>query len=153
MEDSLLNGINETGLSHKHRVKVLRKPGATSERILDEIDDVIKSKPEHLVIHVGTNDLTNGIDLLNNANKIHKKINEKLPKTYIAFSSIINKKDRKGIDKRLTETNQRLKNYCRISIILKMQTSKRLFRCEKAPPKSKSNSCCAKILLKYLNIV
>ena len=36
-----------------------------------------------------------------------------LPQAYIAFSSIINRKDHKGINKRLTETNQRLKNYCR----------------------------------------
>ena len=95
--DSLLNGINEQRLSHKYRVKVFNKPGATSERILEEIDDVI---PEHLVIHVGTNDLTNGINLLNNAKKIVKKINEKLPKTCITLSSIINRKDRKGIDKK-----------------------------------------------------
>ena len=93
----MLNGINEQRLSHKHRVKVFNKPGATSERILEEIDDV---KPEHLVIHVGTNDLTNGINLLNNAKKIVKKINEKLPKTCITLSSIINRKDRKGIDKK-----------------------------------------------------
>ena len=78
----MLNGVKEKGLSHKHRVKVVNKPEATSERILDEIDDVIKSKPEHLVIHVGTNDLTNRINLLNNAEKIVKKINEKLQKTY-----------------------------------------------------------------------
>ena len=125
---SLLNGINEKGLSHKHRVKVFNKPGATSERILEEIDDIIKSKPEHLVIHVGTNDLINGVNLLNNAKKIVKKINEKFSKTCIAFSSIINRKDRKGIDKKLTETNQRLKNYCRkrISIISKMQTSMKI---------------------------
>ena len=78
----MLNGVKEKGLSHKHRVLVVNKPEVTSERILDEIDDVIKSKTEHLVIHVGTNDLTNGINLLNNAKKIVKKINEKLQKTY-----------------------------------------------------------------------
>ena len=111
--DSLLNGISEKGLSHKHIVKVVNKPGATSEGILDKIHDVIKPKPEHLLIHVGTNDLTNDINLLNNAKKIVKKIHEKLPKTCIAFSSIINRKDQKGIDKKLTETNQRLRNYCR----------------------------------------
>ena len=46
------------------------------EKVLDEIDDVIKSKPEHLVIHVGTNNLTKRINLLNNAKKIFKKIKE-----------------------------------------------------------------------------
>ena len=38
--DSLLNSINEKGLSHKHRKKVANQPGATSERILNKIDDV-----------------------------------------------------------------------------------------------------------------
>lgn len=47
--DSLSNGIIEKVLSHKHSVTVVNKPGATNERSLDEVDDVIKSKPEHLV--------------------------------------------------------------------------------------------------------
>ena len=42
-----------------------------------------------------------------------KKIKKKLPKTSMAFSSIINRKDRKDIDNKNAETNQRLKNYCR----------------------------------------
>ena len=68
---------------------------------MDQIDDKIKSKSERLVIHVGMNELTKGLNLLNNAKKMVKKINEKLPKTYIAFSNIINTKDRKDIDKKL----------------------------------------------------
>ena len=97
------------GLSHKHRVKFVNKPGATSERILDVIiDGIIMAKSEYLVIHVCTNDVTKGIDLLNNAKKIVKKVNKKLPKTCIAFSSIINRKDKK-----VGETNQRLEKYCR----------------------------------------
>ena len=116
--------MNEKGLSHKHRVKAVSKPGATSERTYEEIDDVITSKPEHLVIHVGTNDLTNGINLLNNAKEIVKKVNEKLPKTCIAFSSIISRKDREDIDKKLTETKTIADK--RISNILKMQTSTRI---------------------------
>ena len=104
----MLNSINEKGLSHKHRVKVVNKPGATSERILEESGGAIKSKPEHLVIHVGTNDLTNGINLLNNPKKIVKKINEKLPKTCIAFSRIINRKDIKGIYKKLIKDQSKI---------------------------------------------
>ena len=68
---------------------------------MDQIDDKIKSKSERLGIHAETNDLTKGINLLNNPKKMVKKINEKLPKTCIAFSNIINKKDRKDIDKKL----------------------------------------------------
>ena len=149
MGDSLLNGINEKGLSHKHRVKVVNKPGATSEKILDEIDDLIKSKPEHLVIHVGTNDLTNGINLTNNANEIVKKINENLPQTCVVFSSKINKKDRKGIDKNLT--NQRLKNYCRqkdINYIENTNTNEDCLGVKKLHLNRKGNSCFAKSFLK-----
>ena len=35
--DSLLNGINEKGLSKKHSVKVNTIPGGTSEAILDDL--------------------------------------------------------------------------------------------------------------------
>ena len=81
----MLNDINEKGLSHKHRVKVVNNPGATSERILDQTDDAIKSKPEHLVIHIGTKDLTNGISLLNNAKKIVKKITKSHQRHVLPF--------------------------------------------------------------------
>ena len=68
---------------------------------MDEIDDVIKSKPEHLVIHEGMNDLANGINLLNNVKKIVKKISKKLSKICTAFSSIIKRKNGKILTKNL----------------------------------------------------
>ena len=81
LRDSLLNGINEKGLSKKHNVKIVNKPGATSERLLlENLDNLIKYQPENVIIHAGTNDLTNGINLLNNANKIVKKLTTTLPK-------------------------------------------------------------------------
>ena len=61
------------------------------------------------------NDLTNGINLFNNAQKIVKQINKKLLETCLAFSSIINRKDRKDIDKKVGNTNQRL-NYIEIKL-------------------------------------
>ena len=152
----MLNGSNEKGLSHKHRVKVFDKPGVISQRILNEADDVIKSKSEYLVTHVGTNDLTNGINLLNNAKKIVKKISEKLPNTCIAFSNIINKKDLKGIYKKLAETNQRLKNYCRqmdISYVESANINEDYLDVNKFHLNCKGNSCFSKKFLKYINSV
>ena len=35
--DSLLNSANEKGLSKRHNVKIVKKPAATSERLLLEI--------------------------------------------------------------------------------------------------------------------
>ena len=72
--DSMLNGLHEKGLSMNHNVKVKNYPGGTSETILDNIDDIVKNKPDYLIIHAGTNDLTNGINLLNQAKKIVKQV-------------------------------------------------------------------------------
>ena len=43
--DSMLNGVNQKGLSKSYNVKVKNYPGATSEDILDKIDDLLKVKP------------------------------------------------------------------------------------------------------------
>ena len=52
---------------------------------------------------VGKNDLTNGINMLNNAKKIVKELTTKLPKVKIAFSGLITRKDKKNLDKNVTE--------------------------------------------------
>ena len=69
----MLNGVNEKGLSKSHNVKVKNYPGATSENILDKIDDLLKVKPDCLLVYVETNDLTNNVDLLNLVKKWSKK--------------------------------------------------------------------------------
>ena len=41
--DSLLNGINEKGLSKRHNVKIVNKPGASKQRtLLEELQSVTK---------------------------------------------------------------------------------------------------------------
>ena len=159
MGDSLLNGINEKGLSRRHKLRsLINLEQSGKEFWMKLIDDVnlFKSTPEHLVIHVRTNDLTNGINLLNNGKKIVKKINENLPKTCITFSSIINRKDRKDIDKKLTDTNQRFKSYCRqknINYIENANIDENCLGVKKLHVSRKGNSCFGKNLLKYLSNV
>ena len=65
----MLNGVDEKGSSKSHNAKTKNHPGATSEDILDEIDDLLKVKPDCLLVHVGTNDLTNNVNLLNSVRK------------------------------------------------------------------------------------
>ena len=62
----MLNNINNCGLSKSSVVKVKNLLGATSKDILHESKAQSNEKPDSLIIHVGTNDLTNGVDLLNN---------------------------------------------------------------------------------------
>ena len=68
--------MNEKGLSKSHNVKVKSYPGATSDDILDRIDDLLKVKPDCLLVHVGTNDLTNNVNLQNSVKKNGQKSEE-----------------------------------------------------------------------------
>ena len=68
----MVNNINERGLSKSNKVLVKKFPGTTSEKILEEMNEIIKEKPDSIIIHVETNDLSKNINLLNSAKK--KKI-------------------------------------------------------------------------------
>ena len=94
------------------------------------------------------------INLLTNVKKIFNKISKELPSTSIAFSSTINRKDKANIQKTLTDTNARLKNFCKqkgISFIdntgiKEFDLDKRNLHLNK-----KGNSAFAKNLLHHMN--
>ena len=65
----MVNGISEKGLSVNHNVKTLNFLGGISEKILDKLDVIIKEKPDDLVVHVGTNNITINVNLLTNVKK------------------------------------------------------------------------------------
>ena len=75
---SMLNNIKNCGASKSEKIKVLNFPGATSNEIVRQIDDILNQKPESLIVHVGTNDLTNEINLLNNIKKNCHQNNTKI---------------------------------------------------------------------------
>ena len=98
--DSILNEIQEKGMSKNYRVKVNNFPGGTSATILENIDQLVKSKPDCQIVHAGTNNLANGTNLLNQTKKIIKQVKKVSQNTKIVFSSIIIRKDRKISTKR-----------------------------------------------------
>ena len=67
--DSTVNNINERGLLKSNKVLVKNFQGVTSEKILEKMDEIIKEKTDSIIIHAGTNDLSNNINLLNSAKK------------------------------------------------------------------------------------
>ena len=79
--DSLLNGIHEKGLPRNHGIKVNNIPGGTSDTTLDKLDDLLKNKPNGLVVHAGTNDIIEGKNLLNNAKKVLNQVKKLSPNT------------------------------------------------------------------------
>ena len=75
--DSMLNNVNSRGLSKSKNVEVINFPGATSTDIVENIDEILENQqPKSLIAHVGTNDLTNDVNLLHNVKK-NSKQNEK----------------------------------------------------------------------------
>ena len=70
----MVNGISEKGLSVNHKVKIVNFPRGTSEKILEKLDDIIKEKPGDLIVHAGSNDITNNVNLPTNVKKIFSKI-------------------------------------------------------------------------------
>ena len=110
--DSMLNGINESGLSKYQNVKIQNFPGGTIETILDKVETLVAEKPDCIIIHAETNDIMNGINSLNSVKKIVKKVKQTSPNTKVAFSSLITRQDNKDLDKKVQDVNNRLKNYC-----------------------------------------
>ena len=72
--ESLLNGINEKGLSKDTHVKVKKFPGETTETIFEEAEQLVKNNLHTLTDHAETNDLTKGKSLLNNVKKDIKSV-------------------------------------------------------------------------------
>ena len=62
--------------------------GGTTEKITNQLDDLIKGKPEDLIVHVGTNDIANKVNIFNNVKKIFRKVSKDSSLTQLAFSSI-----------------------------------------------------------------
>ena len=71
--DSLLNGISENGLQSKHNVNSRPHSGASSEDIVDFIKPYLRKKPDAIILHRGTNNLTKGVD------KIKRSYRERRP--------------------------------------------------------------------------
>ena len=149
--DSMLNNIKSRGLCKSKKVDVLNFSGATSEDILTKID-VLDEKPASLIVHVGTNDLTNEINLLSNAKKIVNKIKKKSPNTVVTFSNIIVRKDKRNLEKARADTNSRLKNFCpqkNINLIPNDNVKEHL-GVKKLHLNRKGNSVFAKNLLNFI---
>ena len=101
----MLNNINSRGLSRSKNVSVSNFPGATGEDILAEVEDTLKTHPDTLIVHAGTNDLTKNINTLISVKKLCEKAKRISPDR-------IYRKDRRNTDKQSIDTNARLKNFC-----------------------------------------
>ena len=127
--------------------------GGLGEKIVEELDALVADKPDCLIVHAGTNDITNGINSLNCAKKIIKKVKQISPNTKVVFSSLITRKDQKDLDKKVVEVNSRLKNFCaqkNIDFIDNMNIKEKHLGNKKLHLNKRENTVLANNLLKYL---
>ena len=111
--DSMLNGFEERGLCKNHHVKVKKHPGATSTDIIDHVKPVLRKKPDKIIIHAGTNDITTKINLLKNVKTLAKMVKEESPTTKLVFSGSVKKFDIERGEELVEDVNNRLMNYCK----------------------------------------
>jgi len=156
--DSMLNNIDEIRLnsnrSRKYNIKIRNHPGATSIDILDHLKPVIRKKPDVIIIHAGTNDITADINYLKNVKVAVKMIKTESPETKICFSSIIRRFDIKRGKEKVDEINKKLKNYCQqqeIDIIYNENITEDLLGRKKLHPNIRGKSVLVKNLISYLD--
>ena len=111
--DFIVKHLTGPGISKKNNINIKTNPGATTEDITDYIKPSIRKKPDFLLVHSGTNDLTNGINTMTKIRKLlprsRKWIMER--KIKLGFSSIICREDDDETDE-ITAVNDRLQKYC-----------------------------------------
>ena len=110
--DSMLNGIDSNGVSSKkHQVTVRNFPGATSKDMIDYIKPLTQKKPDVMIIHIGTNDLTKNIEnKRSNLKKIVENIKENSPSTDISLSNICLREDDLTLDKKRKALNDQMES-------------------------------------------
>ena len=110
-------------------------------------------KPDCLLVHIGTNYLTNNVNLLNSVKKMVNKSKNSSPNTKLVFSSVILRKGKKDISKKVGETNQGLKNYCKrknINFVDNSNIIEEHLGSKKLHLNKRGNSILAKNILKFL---
>ena len=85
--DSIIHGLNEKKLK-KYSAKVRSFPGATIDDFYDYLKPLLKKKPSHIILHIGTNDAIKKFpgQIKNEINNLSTYIKEILPDVNTTFS-------------------------------------------------------------------
>lgn len=94
--DSIVNGLENNGLSDKnHSTNVKSFSGATSIDMIDFIKPIATKKPDAIVLHIGTNDISKSIiNTGENIQRIIDHIKETSPVTEVLLSNICHRGDK-----------------------------------------------------------
>ena len=96
----MIEYMNGWGISRSSSVKIRSHPSATTEDIIDYIRPTAQKTPKMMVIHSGTNDITNKVNTLEKIRKVINAIkeNESNDNIEIVLSSVIHQDLEDGIN-------------------------------------------------------
>ena len=106
--DSMIKHLTGHRISEKNHIKIKTNPGATTEDVIDYIKPSVGKKPDFLLVHSGTNDLTNGINTMTKIRKVVATVEEmdNERKIKLSFSSIISQEDVDKTDEIIAVNNR-----------------------------------------------
>ena len=100
--------------SKEFQTTVRSFPGATSEDLKDYIKPLIKKKPDTMILHVGTNDLTKNINnTIENLSCITSEIKRISPETNVVFSNLCLREDKPGLSSKVKNLNMSIDRFCK----------------------------------------
>ena len=153
--DSLLHCIQENDLNKQHDVQIKQHGGASTEDIKDHIKPVLRKKPNLIIVHAGTNDLTNDrVNTIDNWNEIIKSAKRESPDTEIVFSTLTIRKDRVGMPKRVKAVNNKIREFCEknnVEVILNANVDENCLSARKLHLNQRGNSVLARNFLNFIN--
>ena len=152
--DSMINGINANGFRKDLNVKIKPFGGATSADLIDHIKPTLRKKPKNIILHVGTNDLTNNIDTIPNLKSIIKLARTESPNSTVAISNVVIRTDKKNMIEKVNELNKKIDELCRkesIEVINNSNLKDTHLSKRKLHLNQKGLSILAKNFITYLN--
>ena len=112
--DSMIKYMNGREISRYSSVKIRSHPGAITEDLTDYVRPTARKKPKMMVIHSGTNDLTNKVNTLQKIRKVINAIkeNDVNDEIEIVLSSVIHRDDQ-DLEDEINKLNKKLENLCK----------------------------------------
>ena len=107
----MLKNITGSGISRNHTIKIRPHPGATTVDMVDYIKPELRHKADILILHCGTNYITNDVNTVKKMKKLVKETEENDGSTDIVISGLIKRFDRNVIED-TERINEKLNRWC-----------------------------------------
>ena len=111
--DSMIKNITGMGISRDHNVKIRSHLGATSIDMWDYIKPKLRHQPDVIILHCGTNDISNEINTLKKLKKLLKEIEgyDTHRQPQVVISSLIKRYDQ-DFNEDIKSINEKIWSLC-----------------------------------------